>query len=691
VNQQPPDESSSLNRYKPGQPPTRPRGQSQNWDQRPFQQFSWNQQPAQPQGQSQSPWGQQPSDQTQWNQQPTQADGPQQDFAPSSWDQPPTQQFGQSPWQQPFDQTQWNQQATQFQPPPPLLPPQPPRRTFWRSYRQSRRAKIISIVVLILLIGSIALAVFHFSSSGPGGTPGGTATAGTGSQTPIVGGKVHITADFGGRQNHAHPIPSTFLGIGGLGLTNVINAAAPYLPQASLRLTRFGGFMSTVFPTPTSASNPALQSWSSVDNSLSIIQQNHLQPIITLSFSPSWLQPQNQNPPQTNNCQTGPTKGDPSHVRPTFITNGQDVGSQKWGQLAAQVVAHIDTSFPGLHPLYEIWNEPDGTAYWCEKYGDSTTTTGSERLAEYKALYAAAAPLMKQQAQQDGTQIQIGGPALAFPSARASVWIPALVDDPAIAPYLDFISYHQYEDGKSWTQLVARTQDLKTGYLAQFQLIASLVHAGHQPNAQSTPIYVDEYNGNDCAPHFCRNDSTYAPLWNSLFIADLLNTVTVQAPNHSIASSIPTGAVYFTWSSPPEQYCMFGELNANLDCTPGTNVQAYPQYYTYKLLGGPSFLNMADSGYVANSATTSIRGVFAAAFFTRGHDAILIVNTTGRGFATGNILAKNPGESPSTAMFYTLNKDNPQIASQQISLHQSNGALTATVVIPAYSAVAIAF
>ncbi len=506
-----------------------------------------------------------------------------------------------------------------------------------------------------------------------------------------MGGKTNITVDFGGRQNHAHPIPSTFLGIGGLGLTSVINSAAPYLPQASLRLTRFGGFMPTVFPTLASATNPGLQNWSSVDSSLSIIQQNHLQPIVTLSFSPSWLQPQNQNPPQTNNCQTSPTKVDPSHVKPTFITNGQDSGAQEWGQLAAQVVAHVDKSFPGLHPLYEIWNEPDGTTYWCEKYGDSATITGSERLAEYKTLYAAAAPLMKQQAQQDGSQIQIGGPALAVPTMRASIWIPALVDDPAIAPYLDFISYHQYEEGKGWTQLVARTQDPKIGYLAEFQLIASLVHAGHQPNAQSTPIYIDEYNGNECSPNFCRNDPTYAPLWNTLFIADILNTVTTAAPTRTIASSIPTGAVYFTWSSPTDKFCMFGELNANLDCTPGPNAQAYPQYYAYKLLGDPTFLNIADTSYVANSAASSTKGIFVAAFFTQGHDAILIVNTTGRGFATGKIVAKNPGESPSAAMFYTLNKDNPQIASQQISLRQSKGALNATVVIPAYSTVAITF
>lgn len=545
----------------------------------------------------------------------------------------------------------------------------------------------------MLLVASLILGVFHFIGGG-GGTPGSTATAGVGGQTPTaIAGNGHttITVDFGGRQNHAHSIPTSFLGVGGLGLTSVINAAAPYLPQASLRLTRFGGFMPDVFPTPASATNPALQSWNSVDESLSIIQQNQLQPIITLSFSPSWLQPQNQNPPQTNNCQSGATKVDPSHVKPTFMVNGQDVGDQQWGQLAAQVVAHIDKNFPNLHPLYEIWNEPDGVTYWCENSAASATTAGSARLAEYKALYAAAAPLMKQQAQQDGTQIQIGGPALAFPSARASIWIPALVDDPTIAPYLDFISYHQYEEGKSWTQLVTRTQDPKVGYLAEFQLIASLVHAGHQPNAQSTPIYIDEYNGNDCSPNFCRNDPTYAPLWNALFIADVLNSVTTAAPTRTAASSVPTGVVYFTWSSPPDKFCMFGDLNANLDCTPGSNPQPYPQYYTYRLLGGSTFLDIADNAYAANSARASTKGVFVAAFYTQGHDAILIVNTTGQGFSTGNIVAKNAGESPSTAMFYTLDKTDPQIASQQVTMRQSNGVLKATVVIPAYSAVALAF
>jgi len=470
-------------------------------------------------------------------------------------------------------------------------------------------------------------------------------------------------------------------------MTSVINTAAPYLPQANLKLTRIGDFMAGIFPTQASATDPAQQNWSQFDNAMTIIGQNHLQPILILSYTPAWLQPQNQNPPQPNYCLTNANKVDGSHVKPTFMQNGQDSGAQKWGQLAALVVAHMDAKFSNVHALYELWNEPDGITYWCEKDGDPNA--GAERLSEYKTLYAAAAPLVKQQAQQDGVQIQIGGPALAFVTARATTWIPALVNDPTIAPYIDFISYHMYVNGKSWTQLVQKTQDAKVGYLAEFQLVASLVHAGHQPNAQSTPIYIDEYNGNACTPNLCRSNPTYAPLWNSLFIADLLNTVTTQIPGKNISSSVPAGVVYFTWSSPPAQYCMFGEINANLDCATGSNDQPYPQYYTYKLIGGPSFLNIADSAYDANAVASDKRGVIVAGFYTQGHDAILIVNTTATNYIGSNILAKNPGETSTTAMFYTLNSANSQIASQQVNLQHRKLGLEVTATIPAYSTVAI--
>jgi hypothetical protein len=609
---------------------------------------------------------------------------------PSSWRRQPKRIPGQSARRgQQFRQFHW--------PPQPFL--QRPPRTLWQRYLRSRKARIGSILLILLLIGGLAfttfravtLTVFHtLVPQLPIGVVGHPLTATpaliTGTHT-VTGplGPVRITVDFGGRQNHAYPISSTFLGVGGLGLTNVINAAAPYLPQANLRLTRVGDFMADIFPTAASATNPTQQNWTKLNTVMQIFLENKLQPILILNYTPAWLQPQNQNPPLPNPCITS-VQTDASHIKPTFMVNGQDLGPQKWGELAAQVVAHMDTNFPQIHPLYEIWNEPDGIAYWCES--DSGPTANQERLTQYKELYAAAAPLMKQQAQKDGVQIKVGGPALAYVEVRATTWIPALVNDPNVAPYIDFISYHQYRGGATWDELISKTQDRQTGYTAEFQQIDAYVRAGRQPNAQSTPIYIDEYNGNSCSPNVCRNDPTYAPLWNSLFIADLLDAVITPIVAQG-TQAIPAGVVYFTWSAPPGQFCMFGTIDAKYDCAAGNNAQAYPQFYAYKLIGGPDYLNITDGGYVASTVSSNLPGVVVAGFFTNSKDNILITNPTGQAYTRITVFARNPGKDGNSAMVYTLDKENLAIAQQQIGTQQGNGGYSVAIQIPAYSTVAI--
>jgi hypothetical protein len=56
--------------------------------------------------------------------------------------------------------------------------------------------------------------------------------------------------------------------------------------------------------------------------------------------------------------------------------------------------------------------------------------------------------------------------------------------------------------------------------------VQALVAAGAQPGKASTPVYVTEYNTNwafyqDC----CKNHPTYAPLFNALYLTDMLDTV----------------------------------------------------------------------------------------------------------------------------------------------------------------------
>src|SRR5690242_13330463 len=125
-----------------------------------------------------------------------------------------------------------------------------------------------------------------------------------------------------------------------------------------------------------------------------------------------------------------------------YIVNGQDQGAQMWGKFAALVVAHVDQYFPQSHPLYEIWNQPDGTQFLCAPKGDKNPD--QTRYNEYRAMYAAAAPQMKQQAQKDGTTIKVGGPALVYAlQNHLTTWLPNLLKDPGIYPYVDFVSYHR--------------------------------------------------------------------------------------------------------------------------------------------------------------------------------------------------------------------------------------------------------
>ncbi len=89
-------------------------------------------------------------------------------------------------------------------------------------------------------------------------------------------------------------------------------------------------------------------------------------------------------------------------------------------------------------------------------------------------------------------------------------------------------------------------QDASTGAQANYAKALKAVAAGQQPNAANTPIYVTEYNTNwafyqDC----CRNDSTYAPLFNSLYVTDMLNTV------YNGGARVPNKIIYFAGSAYP--------------------------------------------------------------------------------------------------------------------------------------------
>ena len=170
--------------------------------------------------------------------------------------------------------------------------------------------------------------------------------------------------------------------------------------------------------------------------------------------------------------------------------------------------------------------------------------------------------------------------------------------------------------------------------------------------------------------------------------ADLLNSVNDTHSQSGAASSVPAGIAFWAWSS--KKYCMFGKLDAALDCTlDQTSPQPYPPYYSYLLLGGRNYLGLADGGYVANSATTTQKGLVVAGFYTNMRDNVLVVNTTGQNEEQLNILITSPGSIKAAANYYVLNSANPHIATQKVDLSSQDNGYIASVSVPAYSTVAL--
>jgi hypothetical protein len=270
------------------------------------------------------------------------------------------------------------------------------------------------------------------------------------------------------------------------------------------------------------------------------------------------------------------------------------------------------------------------------------------------------------------------------------VWIPALLSNPSTAPYVDFVSFHIYLTGQSdiwngmdWSRLYATTQSGTAGIAYYYKMIEALVRRGRQPNAWSTPIYITEFNDNwafdlDC----CRNDQTYAPLWNSLVITDLLNTV------YSGAKMVPSQLSYFNAAG--NYFCIMGQWDWAMDCNPAS-LDPYPQFYAYKLFASSQYLDLQRGGHMAAwvSPASTTSGLSATAFYTTSADSVVVVNPGSTWYNAVNVFVKNPGLTASSGTVYTLNSSNGRISSQSVALSPVTGGYTAKVVVPSYSTVAL--
>ena len=492
-----------------------------------------------------------------------------------------------------------------------------------------------------------------------------------GSANVTVAAAAGVTADFGSRSGTSFPVPAGLFGAQ-LG-TYQDQTELSMVAQGSFANARIDASFQTVFAT---SSTP---NWTATDTLLTNLQAAGLHPIVTIDYTPSWLQP------SPNPCAA--ISGSYYHAPPTDMT--------QWGNLAAAFVAHADQKFPGLVTQYEIWNEPDSPGGLC--VSDNTDAT---RRTTYNAMFAAAAAAMHAQAALDGVTIQVGGPALGSPQGNAINWVPALLADANAAPQVDWVTYHQYlgtassvSAGMNWDSstatppLFTRTQDPSTGAAALYKSIAGMVKKGTQPNAASTPIGITSFNAtNAWALECCRNNATYAPLFNSLYVADVLNTV------YSGAAAVPSDLVYYSMSTPAGYFCLVGNVDANMDCayTSGTAVP-YPQYYAYQLIGGVNFLGLGSGGHMANSLspTTLTGGLVATAFYTGSNDGMVLVNPTASDVTNVTVNLQNLGYGNPTATLYLLNSANGQISSQPLALNLVGNGVTASITVPAYSTVGI--
>jgi hypothetical protein len=316
-------------------------------------------------------------------------------------------------------------------------------------------------------------------------------------------------------------------------------------------------------------------------------------------------------------------------------------------------------------------------------------------LTTYLAMYAAAAPAMKAQAARDGKTIRIGGPVL---TGYNPAWFTPFLTNPSTAPYIDFVSYHQYFGGTAYVDmkwdtdtglpsLYDATQNATSGAMGDYKRVQALVAAGSQPGKASTPIYVTEYNTNyafyqDC----CKNNPTYAPVFNELYLTDMLDSVYNGVPK------MPAKLYYFAGVAYP-YFCLIGVKDANNDClySAGAVPVPYPQYYAFDLLASPSYLGLAAGGHMAKSISppTGGGGLATTAFYTSTQDAIVITNPTSVAYPQLPVTFANPGVTATQGTLYTI-ANGDQITSSTISFAVQGSNRTTTIDVPPYSVQAIA-
>ena len=348
----------------------------------------------------------------------------------------------------------------------------------------------------------------------------------------------------------------------------------------------------------------------------------------------------------------------------------------EWAQIAVQYVKHMDDTFPGVVTDYEIWNEPNTNAL---------CVPAASKESDYFEIYRTAVPLMRSQIKADHSSSRVGGPATA---GLQTTWVSAMLNDATISQNIDFLSYHNYifsplqldAEWNAYTNVpgvLQMTQDSSYGPEQYYLTASRLVAAGRQPQGRNLPIYDSEFNMNwDFAKTCCQNDPTYAPVWNGLTVAGMLNGV------YAGASNTVGHMVYFAANAHP-YFCLVGEIDSNMDCTYplGSIPRPYPSYLLYQMFGATSYLGLQNGGHMAASISPreAGNGLVVTAFFTSSADSIVLINSTQDTLTNVPVSIVNSGINGASATMYRI-VNGDSIQSSSVSLKSSGGTSYSTEV-----------
>src|SRR6516225_4884036 len=125
----------------------------------------------------------------------------------------------------------------------------------WPFHLALKKTSVIILVVSLLSLSAAFAATAHyfglalpFTPTHPAGTafnPEFQQTgAGNSEQPAIAASSANVTVDFAKRLINTYPIPSTFLGVGGVGLKLIVrnNSDGNAIRQANFRLTKLGDY-----------------------------------------------------------------------------------------------------------------------------------------------------------------------------------------------------------------------------------------------------------------------------------------------------------------------------------------------------------------------------------------------------------------------------------------------------------------